>query len=76
MTEATQIGQSVDAVISPEDAAKQLGCTVGTLAKWRSTGKHAIPFLKYGESARAAIRYRQSAIDAFLVASEVGGASQ
>lgn len=75
MTEITRIDDSVDVALTPEEAAKKLGCTTGTLAKWRSTGKHGIPFLKYGTGSRAAVRYRQSAIDAFLSSCEAGGSA-
>ena len=71
MTDVTNIDHPVDVALTPEEAAKLLGCTPGTLAKWRSTGKHKIPFLKYGSGQRAAIRYRQSAINAFLQSCEV-----
>jgi hypothetical protein len=75
MTEVTHISDSADVALTPEETARQLGCTTGTLSKWRSTGRHNIPFLKYGSGQRAAIRYRQSAITAFLEASEIGGAA-
>ena len=75
MTEVTNINISIDVAIDPEEAARQLGCTIGTLAKWRSTGKHSIPFLKYGTGSRAAVRYRQSDITAFLKSCEIGGAA-
>jgi len=73
MTKAIHIDNPIDPAIHPEDVATMLGCTTGTLAKWRSTGKHKIPFLKYGTGPRAAVRYRQSAIDAFLASCEVTG---
>jgi len=52
--------------LTPAEAAQYIGSTPKTLAKWRSTGRHSIPFLKFGLSNRAAIRYERSALDAFL----------
>ena len=72
----THVNDSIDIALTPEEAAKQIGCTTGNLAKWRSTGKHKIPFLKYGSGPRSIVRYRQSAINDFLASSEVGEVAQ
>ncbi len=51
---------------TPFEAAAYLGVSEKSLAKWRSTGKHGIHFLKLGTGQRAAVRYEQDALDAFL----------
>ncbi|OAI12973.1 excisionase [Methylomonas koyamae] len=43
-------------------AAEYLGISTGTLDVWRSTKRYAIPFIKVGRL----VKYRQSALDAFL----------
>ncbi len=52
--------------LTPTEAAAYIGSTPKTLAKWRSTGRHSIPFLKFGTGKRASIRYDLSDLDAFL----------
>jgi len=39
-----------------------LGVATGTLAVWRSTGRHSLPFIKVGRS----VRYSKSAVIAWL----------
>jgi excisionase family DNA binding protein len=51
-----------DALLDNATAAKYLGITTGTLDVWRSTGRYAIPYVKVGRL----VKYRQSALDAFL----------
>tara|TARA_R110000868_G_scaffold41074_2_gene140769 strand:- start:3430 stop:3687 length:258 start_codon:yes stop_codon:yes gene_type:complete len=48
--------------LTPEQAAQVLGLSVKTLATWRSTGRHALPYIRVG----ARIRYRRAALDAWL----------
>jgi excisionase family DNA binding protein len=48
--------------LTPEQAAQVLGLSVKTLATWRSTGRHAVPYIRVG----ARIRYRRAALDAWL----------
>lgn len=43
-------------LLTPREAAALLRTTTDTLAVWRSTGRHAIPFLKIGRS----VRYRRA----------------
>lgn len=48
--------------LTPAQAAQVLGLSAKTLATWRSTGRHALPYIRVG----ARIRYRRSALDAWL----------
>ena len=52
--------------LTPTEAAAYIGSTPKTLAKWRSTGRHSIPFLKFGIGKRASVRYDRNDLDAFL----------
>lgn len=49
-------------LLTPGEAADLLRTTVDTLAVWRSTGRHAIPFVKVGRS----VRYRRAELLAWL----------
>jgi excisionase family DNA binding protein len=49
-------------LLTPTEAAGLLRTTVDTLAVWRSTGRHAIPFVKLGR----AVRYRRADLLAWL----------
>lgn len=49
-------------LLTPEQAATVLGLSVKTLATWRSTGRHALPFIRCG----ARIRYQRADLDAWL----------
>jgi excisionase family DNA binding protein len=49
-------------LLTPRQAADILGVKTQTLALWRSTGKHGLPFIKVGTS----VRYRQTELDAWL----------
>ncbi|WP_110651694.1 helix-turn-helix domain-containing protein [Salinicola peritrichatus] len=49
-------------LLTPEDAAQHLGVSAHTLATWRSTGRHALPYVKVG----ARVRYRRTDLDAWL----------
>jgi len=52
--------------LTAAEAALYLGVTPKTLAKWRSTGQHNIPYLKFGAGRRAAVRYDKFSLDEFL----------
>lgn len=41
-----------DELVSPDDLAKELQVTTGTLAVWRSTKRYNIPYLKIGSLVR------------------------
>lgn len=49
-------------LLTPEQAAMVLGLSVKTLATWRSTGRHSLPFIRCGSR----IRYRRSELDTWL----------
>ena len=53
-----------------EAAAAYLGVTPRTLEVWRCTKRHQIPYIKVGRL----VKYRQTALDAWLVAQTVGAA--
>lgn len=59
MTEKTTLVQKL---LTPKQAAAQIGVTAGTLSVWRSTGRYSIPFIKVGRN----VRYRQSDLVAWL----------
>ena len=49
-------------LLTPAEAADLLRTTEATLAVWRSTGRHGIPFVKLGR----AVRYRRADLLAWL----------
>lgn len=49
-------------LLSDSQAAEFLTLAVGTLSVWRSTGRHALPYLKVGR----AVRYRMGDLRAWL----------
>ena len=51
-----------DQLLTPENAAAYIGSQPSTMSIWRSTGRYAIPYVKVGRL----VRYRKSALDAFL----------
>lgn len=64
-TRALQSGQSHLALadlLTPEETGKLLGISVKTLAAWRSTGRHALPYIRCG----ARIRYQRHALAEWL----------
>lgn len=56
-------------LFSTVDAAKYIGVEPGTLEVWRCTKRYPIPFIKVGRL----VRYRQEALDAFLVSRTING---
>jgi excisionase family DNA binding protein len=52
----------MEILISPEEAAKVLGISVGTLAVWRSTGRYPLAYIKVG----GLVRYRPDDISTFI----------
>lgn len=58
---------SCDPLLSEQQAAQMLGVKPATLQVWRSTKRYALAYIKVGRL----VRYRQSAVQAFLVAREV-----
>ena len=60
---------STDPLLTPPEAASYLGVTENTLSVWRCVGRYAIPYIKSGRL----VKYRKSALDAFLERRTVGG---
>lgn len=63
------IKQQADPLFTPAEAADYLDVSARTLAVWRCTGRYNIQFLKVGRK----VRYRKSALDAFLDRRTQGG---
>lgn len=57
----------LDPLLSEQQAAQQLGVKPSTLQLWRSTKRYQLAYIKVGRL----VRYRQSALNAFLAAREV-----
>lgn len=51
-----------DPLFSPPEAANYLGISENTLSVWRCVGRYNIEYIKVGRL----VRYRKSALDAFL----------
>ena len=54
-----------DRLLPPPEAARFLGNSVDTLARWRINGDGP-PYIKLGTSRTSHIRYRRSELEAFL----------
>lgn len=61
--------QSADPLFTPPQAASYLEVTESTLSVWRCTGRYNIQFIKVGRL----VRYKKSALDAFLDRRTTGG---
>lgn len=61
--------QSTDPLLTPPEAAAYIGVTENTLSVWRCVGRYNIQFVKVGRL----VRYRKSALDAFLDRRTIGG---
>ena len=59
--------QQTDPLLDDRQAAQYLGVKPTTLQVWRSTGRYPIEHLKIGRL----VRYRRSALDAWLAARTV-----
>ena len=53
---------SRESLLSPAEAASILGVRPQTLAVWRCSGRHALPYVKVG----ASVKYRQSDLENWL----------
>ncbi|SNX60622.1 DNA binding domain-containing protein, excisionase family [Nitrosomonas ureae] len=60
---------STDPLLTPPEAAAYIGVTENTLSVWRCVGRYNISFIKVGRL----VKYRKSALDAFLVSRTYGG---
>ena len=58
---------SSDDELTPQEAAAELHCTEGTLAVWRSTKRHELPYIKYP----SCIRYLRSDVESFKAARRI-----
>ena len=65
----SSILKPADPLYPPKEAAGYIDVTERTLSVWRCTGRYGIPFVKVGRL----VRYRKSALDAFLSRRTVGG---
>lgn len=63
--------QSTDPLLTPPEAAAYIGVTENTLSVWRCVGRYSIQFIKVGRL----VKYRKSALDAFLDRRTQGGES-
>ncbi len=61
--------QTNDPLFTPQETANYIGVTVHTLSVWRCVGRYNIPFVKVGRL----VKYRKSALDAFLERQTQGG---
>ncbi len=57
-----------DEIFGNTSAAEYIGVTPRTLEVWRCTKRYQIPFIKVGRL----VKYRKSALDAFLDSRTVG----
>ena len=62
-------------LLTSKAAAEKLSISPSTLAKWRSTGQHKIPYLKFGSNQRAEVRYRETELDQWVEQHLIGGRS-
>lgn len=63
--------QSKGEIFNNTEAAEYIGVSPKTLEVWRCTKRHNIPFIKVGRL----VKYRKSALDAFLEARTVSAES-
>lgn len=62
---------SDDQLLNSKQAADYLGIAVETLNVWRCTKRYDLPYIKVGRL----VKYRQSALDAFLESRTQGSVS-
>lgn len=60
--------QPADPLLTPPQASAYLGVSENTLSVWRCVGRYSIPYIKAGRL----VKYRKSALDAFLNRRTVG----
>jgi excisionase family DNA binding protein len=66
-----QVQPLPDPLLTEQQAAEVLGVKPSTLQVWRSTARYSLPFVKVGRL----VRYRRSALDAFLRDRTMGAAA-
>lgn len=67
-TQTTNPNQPKDEILGNTDAAEYIGVTPRTLEVWRCTKRYQISFIKVGRL----VKYRKSALDAFLESRTIG----
>jgi hypothetical protein len=60
------------ALVSPADAARTLGVSVGTLNVWRCTRRYPLPYAKIGRK----VMYKLSDLENFVSSRTVGAAAE
>lgn len=58
--------------MKPAAAAAFLGLNAGTLAVWRTTKRHPLPYYKLGKGQRARILYKKGDLDAYMKSLRIG----
>lgn len=59
-------------LLTPAETAEYLGVKLQTLAYWRCTGRHNLPYMKVGN----AVRYRRDILSQWLAARTVTSTGQ
>lgn len=59
-------------LLTPSETSEYLGVKPQTLAFWRCTGRHGLPYIKAGN----AVRYRRADLEAWLAARTVTSTGQ
>lgn len=61
-TPLTQAPKTMDTLLTPDEAARALDVTPGTLQVWRTTKRYPLKYVKIGKN----VRYRLSDIAEFV----------
>jgi hypothetical protein len=64
-----RIGGHIVENLTPTEAAAKLGVTEGTLAKWRTTRRYSLAYIKVGGK----VQYRPADLEKFLAGRTVSG---
>jgi len=64
------MNKAADELLTPIEAAEFLSISANTLNNWRCRNYPSIEFVKIGRC----VRYRRSALDAFIINNIAGGA--
>ena len=52
----------IQSLLSPEETARMLGISAGTLSVWRCTGRYSLPYIKIG----GCVKYKQEDLNNFI----------
>lgn len=69
------MASDVDRLLSPDEAAEYLGVSLSTLSNWRVL-RRGPAYTKLGSSGRSPVRYRESALAAYVRSRDVGTSDQ